>query len=104
MKKLYAGASSTGWPARPAGVSDPNDSTMSSGMVAGISGVQTGPGATSLTRLPLSASFWPNALVNATMPALVVAQSSSADEGWYAWIKDVLMIVDPASYAARRLC
>jgi hypothetical protein len=42
-------------------------------MVAGISGVHTGPGATALTRMPRSARFVASALVNATMPALVVA-------------------------------
>jgi hypothetical protein len=42
-------------------------------MVAGISGVQIGPGATALTRMPRPARFSASALVNATMPALVVA-------------------------------
>jgi hypothetical protein len=42
-------------------------------MVAGIRGVQIGPGANALTRMPFSARFAPRALVNATMPALVVA-------------------------------
>ena len=42
-------------------------------MVAGISGVQTGPGATELTRIPFSASWAASALVKVTMPPLVVA-------------------------------
>ena len=43
---------SSGWPGRPMRTSLPNWATFSSGMVAGISGVQTGPGATALTRMP----------------------------------------------------
>jgi hypothetical protein len=43
---------SSGWPGRPMGTSLPNWATFSSGMVAGISGVQIGPGATALTRMP----------------------------------------------------
>ena len=38
------------------GVVFPNVFTSSSGIDIGISGVQTGPGATALTRIPLSAS------------------------------------------------
>lgn len=38
--------------ARPMGACAPNDSSLSSAMVAGISGVHTGPGATELTRIP----------------------------------------------------
>jgi hypothetical protein len=38
------------------GVSCPNVFTFSGGIVDGMSGVHTGPGATAFTRIPLSAS------------------------------------------------
>src|SRR4029077_12963771 len=44
------------WPARPKGVFSPNEATFSGGIVDGISGVQIGPGATLLTRIPFSPS------------------------------------------------
>jgi hypothetical protein len=53
-RKTYAGASSAGWPARPSGVDSPKLSIFSSCMVAGMSGVQIGHGATALTRIPLA--------------------------------------------------
>ena len=49
------------------------------GMVAGISGVQMGPGATAFTRMPFSASSWARALVKLWMPALVVAVEQFGD-------------------------
>jgi hypothetical protein len=39
----------------------------------GLSGVQNGPGATELARMPFSISSAARALVKATMPALLVA-------------------------------
>src|SRR5688572_5050246 len=44
------GASSTGWAGLPKAVFAPNFLTVESGIVAGIKGVQTGPGATAFTR------------------------------------------------------
>ena len=44
--RTYTGANSAGCPARPNGVSLPRFFTFSSGIVAGISGVQIGSGAT----------------------------------------------------------
>ena len=49
------GASSAGWPGRPAGVCSPKPSTWSGGIVDGMSGVQIGPGATLFTRMPREA-------------------------------------------------
>ena len=46
---------------------------FSSGMVAGMSGVQTGPGATTLTRIPFSAPSWASALEKVTMAPFVLA-------------------------------
>ena len=60
-------------PARPIGDCWPNCSTFSSGIVAGMSGVQIGPGATVLTRTPFSARYCARPLVKLTIPALVVA-------------------------------
>jgi hypothetical protein len=51
----------------------PKDSIISSGMVAGISGVHTGPGATEFTRMPFSTRFWPSALVKLTIAPLEAA-------------------------------
>ena len=42
-------------------------------MVEGISGVQTGPGATLLARMPFSPSIWARLAVKLAIPALVVA-------------------------------
>ena len=42
-------------------------------MVDGISGVQTGPGATLLARMPRAASSWASAAVMFAMPALVTS-------------------------------
>ena len=48
----------------------PKSPSLSSGIVAGISGVHTGPGATELTRMPFSASCAASPLVNVTIAAL----------------------------------
>ena len=42
-RKTYAGATSSGWPARFIGTSEPNWLTLLSGKLEGISGVQIGP-------------------------------------------------------------
>ena len=42
-------------------------------MVAGMSGVQTGPGATTLTRIPCSAPSCASALEKVTMAPFVLA-------------------------------
>jgi hypothetical protein len=42
-------------------------------MVAGMSGVQMGPGATALTRIPRSATYCDSPRVKLRMAALVVA-------------------------------
>ena len=53
------GASSAGWAARPIGDCAPKESSFFSSIVAGISGVHTGPGATELARIPRSARLLP---------------------------------------------
>src|SRR5829696_2596495 len=70
-RKTYDGATSSGCPGRWSGTSAPNDATFSSSNVEGISGVQIGPGATALTRMPFSASPCDSDRVNATMAPLV---------------------------------
>jgi hypothetical protein len=47
--------------------------TLSTGIVAGMRGVQIGPGATAFTRIPRSASSCDRFLVKLTMAALVEA-------------------------------
>jgi len=70
-KKDVAGATSSGSPGLPSVVSLPNDATLSAGNVDGISGVQIGPGATALTRIPRSAKAFDKERVNATMAPFV---------------------------------
>ncbi|MNY49994.1 hypothetical protein D3C86_1854660 [compost metagenome] len=53
------------------GVSVPNTLTSSAEKLDGISGVHTGPGATLLTRIPLSASDRERERVNVTIAPLV---------------------------------
>jgi hypothetical protein len=55
------------------GACSPNDSTFCSGIVAGISGVQTGPGATALTRIRRSCSACASEYVSALTAPLVAA-------------------------------
>lgn len=54
-KYTYAGANSYGCPGLPKGVFLPNSSNLSGEKLAGINGVQIGPGATPLTLMPCSA-------------------------------------------------
>jgi hypothetical protein len=49
----------------------PNLPTFPAGESAGLSGVHTGPGATALTRMPLSIRFDASDLVNAWIAPLV---------------------------------
>src|SRR5688572_22255802 len=49
----------------------------SGGRVAGMSGVQTGPGATALTRIPCSIASFDSAFVKLTIAALVGAYASN---------------------------
>ena len=61
-----------GCPGRPSGVSEPKPSTFS-GKVVGISGVQIGPGATALTRMPCGPSSAARLTVRLLSAALVAA-------------------------------
>src|SRR5947209_8665990 len=70
-RKTKQVATSSGWPGRPIGTSWPNFATLSGGNVEGIKGVQIGPGATPLTRMPRLTSDWDSERVNATMAPLV---------------------------------
>src|SRR5829696_6108901 len=65
------GATSFGCPGRFMGVLAPKLLTLSSSKVDGMSGVQIGPGATPLTRMPLSASDWASERVNDVMAPFV---------------------------------
>lgn len=49
----------------------PNSATSAACLSAGLSGVQTGPGATALTRIPRGSSWLASALVKAWMAPLV---------------------------------
>ena len=49
---------SSGCAASFIGTCSPNPATFSSGIVEGMSGVHTGPGATALTRMRRSTSVW----------------------------------------------
>ena len=62
-------ATSLGWPGRPIGLV--NCSNASLDIVAATSGVQIGPGATALTRMPLPTYWLLNPRVKDTMAPLV---------------------------------
>ena len=70
-KYTYAGASSTGWPALPIGVSVPNVVIYSAEKLEGCRGVHIGPGATALTFIPWEISERASDLVNVTIAPLV---------------------------------
>jgi len=63
---------SLGCPARSIGTCSPKSFVFSSGNVAGIEGVQIGPGATPFTRIFLSASCKERERVKLTMAPLVL--------------------------------
>ena len=58
-------------PARPIGTSEPKLCTFLPGNVDGISGVQIGPGATPLTRIPFFTTAWASERVNVTIAPFV---------------------------------
>ena len=59
-RKRNEGATSFGWPGRFIGTFAPKLLTLAAEKVEGISGVQIGPGATPLTRMPFSTSAFAN--------------------------------------------
>ena len=73
-KNTYAPAHSTGWPALPIGVFDPNCGISPFSKLDGISGVHIGPGATAFTLIPLLffANYVDKDLVNVTRAPLVI--------------------------------
>src|SRR3546814_18304022 len=93
--KTNAGASSTGVPERPIGVCAPSASIFSFGTNAVWRGVQTGPGATPLTRMPRSMSCCAIARVQFAMPAFDTAYSARDGEGWKPCTLEVVMIAEP---------
>jgi len=76
-------------------VSPPNFLTDSCGIVEGISGVQTGPGATAFTRMPRFIAMCDSVLVMLTSAALVAAYGSRVGLGSNAWMDAVLTIALP---------
>src|SRR3712207_419628 len=78
------------------GTCEPKLATFSAGMVAGISGVHTGPGATLLARMPFSAYICARLAVKLAMPALVMAYGANCGRGMSELTDDELMI-DPPS-------
>src|SRR5919202_7078721 len=69
-------------------------------MVAGISGVQIGPGATLLARMPFSAYICARLAVKLAMPALVMAYGASCGLGMSEFTDEELMIEPPAGMCA----
>ena len=67
-KKTKLVAISLGWAGRPIG--DVKESCASLSMVAGMSGVHTGPGATALTLIPLLTCWLARPRVNDTIAPL----------------------------------
>ena len=64
LRNRIAGATSLGCPGRPSVLDLPKRSTFSGGKDAGINGVQIGPGATPLTRIPRGANLCAIARMN----------------------------------------
>ena len=62
-----------GSPARPIGVSEPNSATFFPEKLAGIKGVQMGPGATPFTRMPRCTTWRARERVKATIAPFVDA-------------------------------
>src|SRR4051794_12725701 len=69
-------------------------------MVDGISGVQIGPGATLLARMPRSPSIWARPAVKLAIAPLVLAYGMSVGLGWSELIEVVLMIDPPGPMCA----
>src|SRR6201999_1159056 len=68
--------------------------TWSAGMVAGMSGVQIGPGATLLARIPRSASIPARAADMFAMPPLVTSYASNWGDG-LSELTDVVPMIEP---------
>src|SRR6476620_8751269 len=64
-------------------------------MVDGISGVQIGPGATLLARMPFSPYIWARLAVKLAIPALVIAYGASCGLGMSEFTDEELMIEPP---------
>src|SRR4051794_27692868 len=64
-------------------------------MVAGMSGVQIGPGATQFTRIPFFPSIWASPPVKFWMAAFVAAYGRRCGLGLSAWMDVVLMTDAP---------
>jgi hypothetical protein len=61
------------------GTGAPKALTFSSDIVARISGVQTGPGATALTRILRSTSAWANDIISALLPTFSMVLCEHGD-------------------------
>src|SRR3954451_18572421 len=79
----------------PSGVSESNCSTFSVGMVAGMSGVQIGPGATLLTRMPCSPRSCARLAQKLAIAALVAAYGASCGDGMSEFTDELPMMEDP---------
>jgi hypothetical protein len=69
--------------------------TFSSGMVAGISGVQIGPGATLFTRMPFSPNSWARLAEKLAIAALVAAYGASCGDGMSEFTDELPITDDP---------
>src|SRR4051794_30381381 len=64
-------------------------------MVAGISGVQMGPGATLFTRMPCGPSIWAREAQKLAMAAFVAEYGASAGVGESEFTDELPMMLDP---------
>src|ERR1700712_4532931 len=96
----YAGASSFGCPGLCIGTCLPKFFTFWGAIVEGISGVQIGPGATQLARMPFSASSCASPPVKFTIAALVAEYASSFGRGESDTTDAVLTIAAPGFMCA----
>src|SRR5918997_1778858 len=66
-------------------------------MVAGISGVQIGPGATLFTRIPFSPSSWARLAVKFAIAAFVAAYGARVGDGMSELTDELPMIAEPGA-------
>ena len=70
--------------------------------MAGISGVQIGPGATLFTRMPFSPSIWARLAEKFAIAALVAAYGASVGDGMSEFTDELPMIDDPGTHVRQR--
>src|SRR6266496_5118761 len=84
-------------PARPSGTFLPKFSTLSSGIVDGMSGVQIGPGATLFTRMPFPPKSCARLAAKFAMAAFVAAYGANVGDGMSEFTDELPMMDEPGA-------